>query len=170
MHSCEYPVYYVFDCLDLDVARVYEQLLLVDGHVLVYYDVGYHHAISQLEDKCPDRFIFTRIDTLVMPGQASEHKFSGRYYTLPDGVQVEDVAVFYIGPESLFASNLHMKYLSHTVIMYDPSVDKQVSMTSNRALMRRYALVQKARDADVIGIVVGTLGVGKSWGNAPRDT
>ena len=27
--------------------------------------------------------------------------------------------------------------------------------------MRRYAMIQKARDADVIGILVGTLGVGK---------
>lgn len=27
-------------------------------------------------------------------------------------------------------------------------------------LMRRYALVEKAKDADVIGILVGTLGVG----------
>ena len=27
--------------------------------------------------------------------------------------------------------------------------------------MRRYAMVQKARDADVFGILVGTLGVGK---------
>lgn len=27
-------------------------------------------------------------------------------------------------------------------------------------LMRRYAIVQKARDADVFGILVGTLGVG----------
>jgi diphthamide biosynthesis protein 2 len=26
--------------------------------------------------------------------------------------------------------------------------------------MRRYAIVQKARDADVFGILVGTLGVG----------
>lgn len=28
-------------------------------------------------------------------------------------------------------------------------------------LMRRYAVVEKAKDADVIGILVGTLGVGK---------
>lgn len=27
--------------------------------------------------------------------------------------------------------------------------------------MRRYAVVQKARDADVFGILVGTLGVGE---------
>ena len=33
---------------------------------------------------------------------------------------------------------------------------------TNRLLMRRYAVVQRARDADVIGILVGTLGVGQS--------
>lgn len=32
----------------------------------------------------------------------------------------------------------------------------------NKMLMKRYFLVQKAKDADTIGIVVGTLGVGKS--------
>lgn len=35
------------------------------------------------------------------------------------------------------------------------------STRTNRMLMRRYAVVQKAKDADVIGILVGTLGVGK---------
>src|ERR1700761_6903907 len=38
---------------------------------------------------------------------------------------------------------------------------KLESPRSNRMLMRRYAVMQKARDADVIGILVGTLGVGK---------
>jgi diphthamide biosynthesis protein 2 len=36
------------------------------------------------------------------------------------------------------------------------------SAETNKFLMRRYALVQKARDADVFGILVGTLGVGSS--------
>jgi diphthamide biosynthesis protein 2 len=34
------------------------------------------------------------------------------------------------------------------------------SAETNKVLMRRYAIVQKARDADVFGILVGTLGVG----------
>lgn len=34
------------------------------------------------------------------------------------------------------------------------------STDTNRLLMRRYAVVQKARDADIFGILVGTLGVG----------
>ena len=32
---------------------------------------------------------------------------------------------------------------------------------TNKLLMRRYAVVQRARDADVKGILVGTLGVGQ---------
>lgn len=35
------------------------------------------------------------------------------------------------------------------------------SERTNRLLMRRFAAVQKARDADVFGILVGTLGVGR---------
>ena len=34
--------------------------------------------------------------------------------------------------------------------------------------MRRFAAVQKARDADVFGILVGTLGVGKSLSHFQR--
>jgi len=36
------------------------------------------------------------------------------------------------------------------------------SHVTNKLLMKRYAVVQKARDADVFGILVGTLGVGLS--------
>lgn len=35
--------------------------------------------------------------------------------------------------------------------------------------MRRYAAVQKARDADVFGILVGTLGVGEFVGVSMRS-
>jgi diphthamide biosynthesis protein 2 len=40
---------------------------------------------------------------------------------------------------------------------------RKESVQVNRMLMKRYFLVQKAKDADTIGIVVGTLGVGKSF-------
>lgn len=45
---------------------------------------------------------------------------------------------------------------------YDPNTQVVIveSTKTNKMLMRRYTAVQKARDADVIGILVGTLGVG----------
>lgn len=35
-------------------------------------------------------------------------------------------------------------------------------------MMRRYAMVHRARDADVFGILIGTLGVGKGLGFRTR--
>ena len=88
--------------------------------------------------------------------------------------------IFYVGPESLGLTNLLMTHAAAPVrrylripraslpnIMiqvyrYDPS-SRTASLESgrtNKLLMRRYAVVQRPRDADVFGILVGTLGVG----------
>jgi diphthamide biosynthesis protein 2 len=40
---------------------------------------------------------------------------------------------------------------------------RQETLNVNRALMQRYYLVQKAKDCDVIGILVGTLAVGNIY-------
>ncbi|KAJ3522004.1 hypothetical protein NMY22_g12071 [Coprinellus aureogranulatus] len=69
--------------------------------------------------------------------------------------------IIYIGGETLALSNLLMTNSQSQVLSYDPvsRTAKVESSRTNRMLMRRYAVVQKARDADVIGILVGTLGV-----------
>ena len=70
--------------------------------------------------------------------------------------------ILYIGDESLSLTNLIMTNSSCQVFSYDP-ITQSTRLESgkvNRLLMRRYATVQKARDADVFGILVGTLGVG----------
>jgi len=72
----------------------------------------------------------------------------------------EDV-LLYVGPESLSLTNLLITHGSSEIHAYNP-VTRQARIEShvtNKLLMRRYAVVQKARDADVFGILVGTLGV-----------
>ncbi|KAG6889476.1 hypothetical protein C0995_001003 [Termitomyces sp. Mi166 len=70
-------------------------------------------------------------------------------------------ALLYIGGESLTLTNLLMTHGLSDVFSYDPStnITGLASGRSNRLLMRRYAAIQHARDADVFGILVGTLGV-----------
>jgi len=53
----------------------------------------------------------------------------------------------------------------HQVFSYDPYTgsSRLESHRTNKMLMRRYAVVQKSRDADVFGILVGTLGVCSSF-------
>lgn len=87
---------------------------------------------------------------------------SCRRYTLPADASIpSNIGILYIGPESLTLTNLLLSHSSTPVLSYDPQThsSRLESARTNKMLMKRYGVVQKARDADVIGIVVGTLGV-----------
>ncbi|KAJ7749068.1 putative diphthamide synthesis protein-domain-containing protein [Mycena maculata] len=75
--------------------------------------------------------------------------------------ETEPESIIYIGGESLGLTNLLITHSACSVYSYDPAIKaaRLESGRTNRLLMRRYATVQKARDADVFGILVGTLGV-----------
>lgn len=93
----------------------------------------------------------------------AEKKKGGRYFELPEGIDMESCSIFFIGSESLTLTNIMMVHNKCPVYTYNPKTKeaRQESVQVNRMLMKRYFLVQKAKDADTIGIVVGTLGVGK---------
>lgn len=87
---------------------------------------------------------------------------SSARYDLPAGVDsVDDCALVWIGGESLALNNVLLTHGRCRVWSYDPATrsSRLESGRTNRMLMRRYATVEKAKDADVIGILVGTLGV-----------
>ncbi|CAG8792687.1 19317_t:CDS:10, partial [Dentiscutata erythropus] len=86
---------------------------------------------------------------------------NGRYYKLFEGMNIESYTIFYIGGESATLVNVLLTYNKCKVYSYDPEtrIGRQETLPKNQSLMRRFYMVQKAKDADVIGIVVGTLGV-----------
>lgn len=72
-------------------------------------------------------------------------------------------AVLYVGPQSRRLTHVVLANSRAPVWSVDPSSGSldsvlQTSRT-NKLLMRRYGVVQRARDADTVGIIVGTLGV-----------
>ncbi|KAG2180493.1 hypothetical protein INT44_003497 [Umbelopsis vinacea] len=90
-----------------------------------------------------------------------EQAQGGRTYELPEDVKLEDCTILYIGEENITLTNIMMVHNKCPVITYNPEKEEahKETVPVNRLLMKRYFLVQKAKDADVIGIVVGTLGV-----------
>jgi diphthamide biosynthesis protein 2 len=89
---------------------------------------------------------------------------SGRLYHLPPDTTLSDCLILYLGSESLALTNLLLRAGPTTpVLSHDPSNSdrgcRREDGRTNRLLMRRYAAVQKARDAEVVGLLVGTLGV-----------
>ena len=101
------------------------------------------------------------LPSLPAPGTSDSHHATNDNGASPTPTPYQ--TIFYIGGETLSLTNLIMTNSSCQVFSYDPIAQstRLESGKVNRLLMRRYATVQKARDADVFGILVGTLGVGK---------
>ncbi|XP_029181638.2 2-(3-amino-3-carboxypropyl)histidine synthase subunit 2-like [Acropora millepora] len=85
----------------------------------------------------------------------------GREFRLPENTELEEWSMFYIGSQSLCLTNLMMSYNKCQFYSYDPctNIGRQETLNVNKALMKRYYMIQRAKDAQVVGIVVGTLGV-----------
>ncbi|KAG1234090.1 hypothetical protein G6F68_002815 [Rhizopus microsporus] len=96
-----------------------------------------------------------------MSGLKEEKKKGGRYFELPENVSIDTCSIFFVGEESLTLTNIMMVHNKCPVYTYNPktNIARKESVQVNKMLMKRYFLVQKAKDAETIGIVVGTLGV-----------
>jgi len=92
--------------------------------------------------------------------------FGGRYFSITkDEGELSSLphySFLYIGTEGRTLNNLMMTFNRSKFHSYDPfrRLMRLETMQVNRALMRRYYLVQQAKDVELIGIIVGTLGVG----------
>lgn len=99
------------------------------------------------------------VDVTKLSGAQS---FCGRQFTLAEGSTLSDYQILFVGGECATLTNVMMRYNQLTVWSYDPKVGGELRREGvgvNRALMKRFYLIEKAKDADIVGIVVGTLAV-----------
>lgn len=100
------------------------------------------------------------INNLTCQDDRLVYKF-GRQFGLKEGKNVEDYKMFYIGDEGLTLTNFMMTWNRCTFSSFNPetSTGRVESININKALMKRYYAIEKAKDASVVGILVGTLGI-----------
>lgn len=69
--------------------------------------------------------------------------------------------MFYVGQEGATLRNFMMTWNRCSFCSFDPktSTGRAESVGVNRTLMKRYYAIERAKDAGVVGILVGTLGV-----------
>ncbi|RKO90417.1 putative diphthamide synthesis protein-domain-containing protein, partial [Blyttiomyces helicus] len=163
------PVIYVFGKSAADIPQcveAFEQRFKTEfeRNILLMFDVQYHYIAGKSLAHSPSCVSATpplpsEISSQLPPPKTSVR--GSRWYSLPDGHAIENYDIFYLGPESLSLTNIMMTHSRCKVYSFNPAAgeSREESASVNRLLMRRYMMVQKARDADVIGIVVGTLGV-----------
>ncbi|KAM5540108.1 hypothetical protein V8D89_006248 [Ganoderma adspersum] len=183
-HACmsqtsRLPIIYVLGKKPIDPADCVDKFsqtvpnLPEKRSVVLKYDVAYVHQVDAvivaLRSKVPSstRILHTPVPLTAHPSSSGQHRTlhslreADVQAPAEEEASPENSAILYIGGESLSLTNLLMTHASYEVYTYNPKtgIARLESGRTNKLLMRRYAVVQKARDADVIGILVGTLGV-----------
>ncbi|XP_038039238.1 2-(3-amino-3-carboxypropyl)histidine synthase subunit 2 [Anas platyrhynchos] len=164
------PVLHIFGQQPLDVGRcaeVFRELYPErQSRVVVLSDVVYAYAMGELEQQlCPEypNVVFSQLVCGEPPGPAlpGEVRQLGRRFRVEAGGGLQDWAMFYVGAEGLALTNFMLTWNRCPFSSFDPATGqgRQETLNVNRALMRRLYLVERARDARVVGILVGTLGV-----------
>ncbi|KAI6102295.1 putative diphthamide synthesis protein-domain-containing protein [Pisolithus croceorrhizus] len=180
------PVIYVFGRKPINVDSCVKQISDVIASsdkslssVLIRHDVACSYRAEEIVSKLRDktvatatRIVYHAVPTKMGPSRTQPNSDSGSISGKHEGNDVlraesgadlveDDGAVIYIGDESLTLTNILMTHSSNKVYSYNPTTNvvRLESGRTNKLLMRRFAVVQKARDADVFGILVGTLGV-----------
>ena len=159
------PVLHIYTDLPINIEDLEEQIQQKFGtdvtNLAIFYDVRYHRAFTQskniFEKLSPNLNIFvcepcTEARQSVQCGRICPEKIDSTWVTL------------YIGQNENYSLLLGLTFpevLGHFV--FDPQSEspkiEQSSVNVKKALMKRYYLIERARDAARIGIIVGTLGV-----------
>ncbi|XP_074858624.1 2-(3-amino-3-carboxypropyl)histidine synthase subunit 2 [Carettochelys insculpta] len=162
------PVLHVFGRRALDTERcagAFRELYPDrQSHVVVLSEVAYAHALGELEQLlCPEypHVVFSRLACAGAPAGPGLVQQSGRLLALEAQRGLQDYAVFYVGAEGLALTNFLLSWNCCRFSSFDPATGhgRHEQLGGNRALRRRLYLVERARDARVVGIVVGTLAV-----------
>lgn len=93
-----------------------------------------------------------------LPGEVRQF---GRQFHMEAAEELQDCSMFYVGAEGLALTSFMLTWNRFPFSSFDPATGhgRRETLNVNRALMRRLYLVERARDAHVVGILVGTLGV-----------
>nr|XP_046226928.1 2-(3-amino-3-carboxypropyl)histidine synthase subunit 2 [Scatophagus argus]XP_046226929.1 2-(3-amino-3-carboxypropyl)histidine synthase subunit 2 [Scatophagus argus] len=181
------PLMYVFERKPLDLEKctsAFRELYPdTQSHIIILYDVNYAHAINDLQTILSPEYPHLVMSELVVEGeQCHIHGWIkrrkeeacpsdrdnnqdicqfGRQFTLKSGLSITDYSMFYIGQEGATLRNFMMTWNRSSFCSFDPvsMLGRTESVSINRALMKRYYAIERAKDANVVGILVGTLGV-----------
>lgn len=84
-----------------------------------------------------------------------------RYFFIPKKQKLDDFNIFYIGFQNQSLMNFKWSFNHNKFYSYNPliKVAQPEALRLNRYLMKRYYYIEKTKDAKLIGILVGTLGV-----------
>ncbi|XP_012259507.2 2-(3-amino-3-carboxypropyl)histidine synthase subunit 2 [Athalia rosae] len=137
-----------------------------DENILFFYDVSYAHVIGSIYDSLRTEYKNLTLSKLnctsnVEYTDCGEEASSvlGRSYNLKPGDSIEDYRAIFLGPDGKTSNNLAMGIQAKSWSHFDNKNIVELTAGNSLWLKRRRYLVEKLKDAHVVGIVAATLGI-----------
>jgi diphthamide biosynthesis protein 2 len=161
-HSClskitNIPTHLVFEREHLDLEILSSSLCEYsksnrEAKILVLYDTVYEHLNFSILHS--DNVLFSTLNRSCseIPNTKA---IQGRYFS----PEFDYNTILYIGKESLTQASIFLSNSNLKCLCYSDGLISEQAMS--KMLMKRYHLINKAKNANIIGILIGTLGVSK---------
>ncbi|XP_076623349.1 diphthamide biosynthesis 2 [Colletes latitarsis] len=175
-HAClnptaRLPVYHVLPKEKIDITKVIDKFKFSfedrSKRILFFYDVAYAHKIESIHEilnpiyknlifsslNCTSNVEFT--DTT----DISSTVILGRSFKLEKEYKIEDYEAFFLGSDGKTFTILAITIPAKKWYYFDNSNVIEFHALNTPWLKRRRFLIEKLKDANVVGIVVATLGI-----------
>ncbi|XP_046566954.1 2-(3-amino-3-carboxypropyl)histidine synthase subunit 2-like [Haliotis rubra] len=169
------PVLFIFGQRPVDqsdcVVKFQELFPDQESKVVFLYDTYYAYIVDDIFNelqKSHKSLVLSRLLTPNSESGSTQDKSRASVFTrcnrtlqLGDSETIDSYSVFYLGGESLALTNLMMNFNKCAFYTYDPEscIGRRETLNVNKALMKRYYMIERIKDASIVGIVAGTLGV-----------
>lgn len=170
-HTCltpsqKLPVLYVFTVRHIDVEKLklaIRDKFDVEDSLLIIYDVEYHHALHnfRLTDWKGRVLCGNPADSQQPVPEGYINKF-GRLFQVSSFDELKDFKVVYASTQdrdSLKLYNFMFSFCGNEFYLFNSGGLELATRSVQKLMMKRYFLIEKTKDAERIGILVGTLGV-----------
>ena len=127
--------------------------------IILLYDVEYEHLLGKLEtDKV--KLLIGRCSSNSSCSATGVQKF-GRQFNFEDLSELENSVVVYVGKGEQALLNFIYSWPENEFFVFDEGNLISAEVPVARHMMKRYFLVEKAKDSERVGLLVGTLGTEK---------
>jgi len=174
-HSClslidKLPVLLVFEKYPLDLNLIENEISKIQAELgnskmVVLYDVAYFYLYNEMLSRFSKNLsiFLSNINTNINKNENQEEKSTKHVLfsrSLPEDLKKEPYSFYYIGSNEKFIHPFLFYFNKCKFFNFDPKKNATELITkTNKELMKRYYLIEKARDAKIFGILIGTMSV-----------
>uniref|UniRef100_A0A336M9T5 2-(3-amino-3-carboxypropyl)histidine synthase subunit 2 n=1 Tax=Culicoides sonorensis TaxID=179676 RepID=A0A336M9T5_CULSO len=164
-HAClskvaRLPVLYIFHKFEINTEQFLEKFksLFTDTSekLMLFYDVGFYYVIDQIFNELKSVYVNLGIGKLAIDGIEPDILC---WSLSNESHSTQDHTCIFLGRDNQSFFNISMAVKCLKWQIFDPIIGEFKAMTAldSRWMRRRYFYIEKCKDAQSIGIVVGTL-------------